>query len=133
MPCCPTALLPYPTADLFTLGFGHEWPLFTTSDFHFTAALGGEAIFLYLMKWAPGMAYSVQSLNTTSLASPPTATITNITLMGSTISIAWSQDDRAGLHAGPIPTVPQPECPVGLRVHLGGASTAAIDEPTRTL
>ena len=112
----------------------HEWPIFTTKDFRFTAAPNGVAIFLFVMRWAPGLAYSVASLN----ASAPlrlggaSGTITDVTLLGSSQPVPWSRDSRA-LHLGPIPPPAQPETPVGLRVHLDGASVRSIDEPSRAV
>ena len=86
------------------------------------------------MKWVSGATYSVKSLNTSAFApsGADAGSITGVTLMGSAAAVAWTQD-AAGLHVGPIPPVPQPDCPVGLRVHLGGATVAAIDAPTAAL
>jgi len=109
----------------------HEWPMFTEDDFRFTAAGSGRAVFLFLMKWVEHRSYSVTSLNSTSKGA---AGVTDVSLIGSTLSVDWKQDG-SGLHLGPIPAsgVHSPFLPVVLRVHLGGASADDIDAPTRRL
>lgn len=114
----PTAISP---------DFNHEWPLFTPRDFRFTAARDGSAVFLLAMAHGPPKTtYTVSSLNATALAG-----LSDVTLIGSTARVPWSQD-ATSLRIGAVDVPPGQDAslPLAFRLHLHGASAAHIDAPT---
>ena len=116
------------------------WSAFTTRDFRFTSAAKGEALFVYVMRWAANVSYTVTSLNSSAALRRPGAqdaqvapegvvTVTNVSVIGSPELVNWRQDKR-GLHISSLPRPHHPRLPVGLRVHLDGATTAQVDAPS---
>ena len=124
--CCegPTGIVP---------GFNHEFPMFTATDFRFTAAKDGAAIFVFAM--APAASYKVSMLNYANAAN-----VTSVSLVGGENVLQWTLED-GGL------SIDCPECATAtakgdsvcedcartFRLHLGGSTAQEIDRPTAEL
>jgi alpha-L-fucosidase len=112
--CCegPTPVIP---------GGYHPWPLFTSTDFRFTASDGAVFITAFDYNNAAQSTYVVKTFGHLPVD------VSDVTLVGGSIDRWWLTD--AGLHIR-VDTAPTFVDALVFRVHLGGSSVEDIDAPT---